>query len=65
MLQEYNGLKEIFCNNFFMTNIKSYHPLRENSPYIQVKNLLFGSRILINNWTTESLPVPPVIFGSE
>ena len=47
MLQEYNGLKEIFCNNFFMRNIKSYHPLRANDPYISAT---FDKTLLIHYW---------------
>ena len=34
LLKQNNGTKEIFSNNFFLSTFESYHPLRENDPYI-------------------------------
>ena len=34
LLKQNNGMKEIFSNNFFLSTFQSYHPLRENAPYL-------------------------------
>ena len=34
LLKQNNGIKEIFSNNFFLSTFQSYHPLRENVPYV-------------------------------
>ena len=34
LLKQNNGTKEIFSNNFFLSTFESYHPLRENDPYL-------------------------------
>ena len=34
LLKQNNGMKEIFSNNFFLSTFQSYHPLRENAPFI-------------------------------
>ena len=35
LLKQNNGTKEIFSNNFFLSTFESYHPLRENDPYLK------------------------------
>ena len=35
LLKQNNGMKEIFSNNFFLSTFQSYHPLRENAPYLK------------------------------
>ena len=38
LLKQNNDTKEIFSNNFFLSTFQSYHPLRENAPYIVLSN---------------------------
>ena len=43
LLKQNNGMKEIFSNNFFLSTFQSYHPLRENTPTIQISIRCFAS----------------------
>ena len=42
LLKQNNGMKEIFSNNFFLSTFQSYHPLRENAPYINYRAQFFS-----------------------
>ena len=41
LLKQNNGMKEIFSSKFFLRTFQSYHPLRENAPYMRVTFILF------------------------